>query len=118
MIDLVLNHSSDEHRWFQEAKKVKTIHIMITMCGVMGKKEFFRMIWAQCLEVQHGSGPELKQYYFHQFSVKQPDLNWENPKLRKEIYDMILWWMEKGAGGFRLDVIDQIAKRTRSENYK
>lgn len=54
--------------------------------------------------------PELKQYYFHQFSVKQPDLNWENPKLRKEIYDMILWWMEKGAGGFRLDVIDQIAK--------
>lgn len=56
MIDLVLNHSSDEHRWFQEAKKVKTIHIMITMCGVMGKKEFFRMIWAQCLEVRHGSG--------------------------------------------------------------
>ena len=54
--------------------------------------------------------PELKQYYFHQFSVKQPDLNWENPKVRREIYDMILWWMEKGVGGFRLDVIDQIAK--------
>src|SRR5699024_8600398 len=54
--------------------------------------------------------PELGQYYFHQFSVKQPDLNWENPKLRREIYDMILWWMDKGAGGFRLDVIDQIAK--------
>ena len=41
----------------------------------------------------------------HQFSVKQPDLNWENPKVRRELYDMILWWMEKGAGGFRLDVI-------------
>lgn len=54
--------------------------------------------------------PELKQYYFHQFSVKQPDLNWENPKVRREIYDMILWWMDKGVGGFRLDVIDQIAK--------
>lgn len=54
--------------------------------------------------------PELGQYYFHQFSVKQPDLNWENPKVRREIYDMILWWMDKGAGGFRLDVIDQIAK--------
>ena len=54
--------------------------------------------------------PELGQYYFHQFSVKQPDLNWENPKVRRELYDMILWWMEKGAGGFRLDVIDQIAK--------
>lgn len=54
--------------------------------------------------------PELGQYYFHQFSVKQPDLNWDNPKLRQEIYDMILWWMDKGVGGFRLDVIDQIAK--------
>lgn len=54
--------------------------------------------------------PELKQYYFHQFSVKQPDLNWENPKVRREIYDMILWWMDRGVGGFRLDVIDQIAK--------
>ena len=54
--------------------------------------------------------PELGQYYFHQFSVKQPDLNWENLKVRREIYDMILWWMDKGVGGFRLDVIDQIAK--------
>ena len=47
--------------------------------------------------------PEVQQYYFHQFSVKQPDLNWENPKLRKEIYDMINWWIQKGVGGFRLD---------------
>ena len=54
--------------------------------------------------------PELKQYYFHQFSVKQPDLNWDNLKVRREIYDMILWWMDRGVGGFRLDVIDQIAK--------
>ena len=54
--------------------------------------------------------PELSQYYFHQFSVKQPDLNWDNPKVRREIYDMILWWMALGVGGFRLDVIDQIAK--------
>ena len=54
--------------------------------------------------------PEVRQYYFHQFSVKQPDLNWENPKLRREIYDLINWWIQKGVGGFRLDVIDQIAK--------
>lgn len=54
--------------------------------------------------------PEIEQYYFHQFSVKQPDLNWENPKVRQEIYEMINWWMQKGVGGFRLDVIDQIAK--------
>lgn len=54
--------------------------------------------------------PEIEQYYFHQFSVKQPDLNWENPELRQKIYDMICWWMDKGVGGFRMDVIDQIAK--------
>lgn len=54
--------------------------------------------------------PEVGQYYFHQFSVKQPDLNWDNPKVRRELYDMILGWMKKGVGGFRLDVIDQIAK--------
>ena len=54
--------------------------------------------------------PEIGQYYFHQFLPEQPDLNWENPKVRRAIYDMILWWMDKGVGGFRLDVIDQIAK--------
>lgn len=54
--------------------------------------------------------PELGQYYFHQFSVKQPDLNWENEKVRQELYRMINWWLDKGAAGFRLDVIDQIAK--------
>ncbi len=58
-----------------------------------------------------GMGAELSQYYFHQFSVKQsPDLNWENEAVRREIYEMIRWWMEKGVGGFRFDVIDQIAK--------
>ena len=56
------------------------------------------------------SGETVGQYYFHQFAPQQPDLNWENPALRREIYDMILWWMEQGVEGFRLDVIDQIAK--------
>ncbi len=54
--------------------------------------------------------PEVEQYYFHQFAPQQPDLNWDNPALRREIYDMILWWMDQGVEGFRLDVIDQIAK--------
>jgi glucan 1,6-alpha-glucosidase len=54
--------------------------------------------------------PELGQYYFHQFSVKQPDLNWENPRVRQALYDMMNWWIQKGVGGFRFDVIDQIAK--------
>lgn len=111
IVDLVLNHSSDEHRWFQEAKKSKEnpYHdYYIWRDGEEGtppndmKSVFGGSMWEWV--------PELKQYYFHQFSVKQPDLNWENPKVRKEIYQMILWWMEKGVKGFRLDVIDQIAK--------
>ena len=111
IMDLVLNHTSDEHRWFLEAKKSKDnpYHdYYVWRDGVEGvypndmKATFGGPAWEWV--------PELQQYYFHQFSVKQPDLNWENPKVRREIYDMILWWMEKGAGGFRLDVIDQIAK--------
>lgn len=111
VMDLVLNHTSDEHRWFEEAKK--------------GRDNPYHdyYVWRDGVEdmppndmkaVFGGSAwewvPKLGQYYFHQFSVKQPDLNWENPQVRREIYDMILWWMDKGVGGFRLDVIDQIAK--------
>lgn len=111
IMDLVLNHSSDEHRWFQEAKKSKEnpYHdYYVWRDGKEGvppndmKAVFGGSAWEWV--------PELEQYYFHQFSVRQPDLNWDNPKVRREIYDMILWWMDKGAGGFRLDVIDQIAK--------
>ena len=111
ILDLVLNHSSDEHPWFLEAKKGK------------GNPYHDYYVWRDGVEGEYPNDmracfggpawewvPELGQYYFHQFSVKQPDLNWENPKLRREIYDMILWWMDKGVGGFRLDVIDQIAK--------
>lgn len=111
VMDLVLNHTSDEHRWFQEAKKSREnpYHdYYVWRDGVDGvfpndmKAVFGGPAWEWV--------PEVGQYYFHQFSVKQPDLNWENPQVRREIYDMILWWMEKGVGGFRLDVIDQIAK--------
>ena len=111
IMDLVLNHTSDEHRWFLEAKKSREnpYHdYYVWRDGAEGelpndmKASFGGPAWEWV--------PELKQYYFHQFSVKQPDLNWENPKVRREIYDMILWWMDKGVGGFRLDVIDQVAK--------
>lgn len=110
-MDLVLNHSSDEHRWFQEAKKSKDNPYHDYYVWRDGKEG----VYPNDMRSVFGGPawewvPELEQYYFHQFSVKQPDLNWENPKVRREIYDMILWWMEKGAGGFRLDVIDQIAK--------
>lgn len=111
IMDLVLNHSSDEHPWFLEAKKSKDnpYHdYYVWRDGREGtppnemKAIFGGSAWEWV--------PELQQYYFHQFSVKQPDLNWENKKLRQEIYDMINWWIDKGVGGFRLDVIDQIAK--------
>lgn len=111
IMDLVLNHSSDEHPWFIEARKSKDNPYHDYYVWRDGKEELPPNDMRACFG---GSAwewvPELSQYYFHQFSVKQPDLNWENPKLRREIYDMILWWMEKGVGGFRLDVIDQIAK--------
>ncbi|MDE5908633.1 MAG: alpha-glucosidase [Lachnospiraceae bacterium] len=111
IMDLVLNHSSDEHYWFREAKKSKENPYHDYYVWRDGKEgmppndmraAFGGSAWEWVSEVQ--------QYYFHQFSVKQPDLNWENPILRQEIYDMINWWTEKGVGGFRLDVIDQIAK--------
>lgn len=111
IMDLVLNHTSDEHRWFKEAKKGRDnpYHdYYVWRDGKEGvppndmKAAFGGAAWTWV--------PELSQYYFHQFSVKQPDLNWDNPKVRREIYDMILWWMALGVGGFRLDVIDQIAK--------
>lgn len=111
VMDLVLNHTSDEHIWFQEAKKSKDnpYHdYYVWRDGKEGKlpNDMRAVFGGPAWEWV----PQLGQYYFHQFSVKQPDLNWENPKVRREIYDMILWWMKKGVGGFRLDVIDQIAK--------
>lgn len=111
IMDLVLNHTSDEHPWFIEAKKGRDnpYHdYYVWVDGEEGK------VPNQLMACFGGSAwewvPELKQYYLHQFSVRQPDLNWENPKLRNEIYQMINWWIDKGVGGFRLDVIDLIGK--------
>ncbi len=111
LLDLVLNHTSDEHRWFLEAKKGKDnpYHDYYvwrdgeegTMPNDMGSV-FGGPAWEWV--------PELQQYYFHQFSRRQPDLNWDNPKVRAELYQMIIWWRQRGIGGFRMDVIDQVAK--------
>ncbi len=111
IMDLVLNHTSDEHPWFQEAKKGRDnpYHdYYVWRDGVEGVYPndlvscFSGPAWKWCEECQ--------QYYLHQFSVKQPDLNWDCDELRREIYDMINWWIEKGVGGFRLDVIDLVGK--------
>lgn len=111
MMDLVLNHSSDQHFWFLQA------------CSSRDNPYHDYYVWRDGTpdsppnDMQAAFGgsawtwvPQVGQYYFHQFAPQQPDLNWENPALRREIYDMILWWMEQGVEGFRLDVIDQIAK--------
>lgn len=111
IMDLVLNHSSDEHPWFIEAKKSKDNPYHDYYVWRDGEEGVLPNDMKSCFG---GSAwewvPELKQYYFHQFSKKQPDLNWENKKVREELYAMIRWWMDKGLGGFRLDVIDCIAK--------
>lgn len=112
LLDLVVNHTSDEHRWFRDAKASRASRF----------RDFY--IWRD--PAQDGGPPtDLKsvfggpawtfdaatgQYYLHQFSRRQPDLNWDNPELRAEIYRMMTWWQARGIAGFRMDVIDLIGK--------
>ena len=111
LMDLVLNHTSDQHRWFREACKGRDnpYHdYYIWRDGVPGalpndmRAAFGGPAWTYV--------PALGQYYFHQFAPQQPDLNWANPAVRQELYKMIRFWMDEGVAGFRLDVIDQVGK--------
>ena len=119
MMDLVLNHTSDEHRWFLEAKKSKDNPYHDYYVWRDGEEG----IYPNDMNSAFGGPawewvPELGQYYFHQFSVKQPDLNWENPKLRQKLYDMINWWLEKGLSGFRIDAIINIKKDLKFPDFE
>lgn len=111
ILDMVLNHSSDEHRWFTEAKKSRDNPYHDYYIWRDGKPD---MPPNEMLSAFGGSAwewvPELGQYYFHQFSVRQPDLNWENPAMRQELYKILRWWAARGVGGFRLDVVDHFGK--------
>lgn len=111
IMDLVLNHCSEQHIWFKEALKGKDNPYHDYFIWRDGEPDsppntmratFGGSAWTYV--------PELKQWYFHQFAVEQPDLNWENPAMRKELYESIRFWVKKGVVGFRLDVIDQIGK--------
>lgn len=111
IMDLVVNHTSDEHPWFIEARKSTDNpyrDYYIWRKGKEGqppndlKSNFGGSAWEYA--------PETGEYYLHFYSKKQPDLNWENPKLRQEIYDMMNWWLDQGIAGFRMDVIDLIGK--------
>ncbi|KQY29502.1 oligo-1,6-glucosidase [Caulobacter sp. Root487D2Y] len=116
IIDLVVNHSSDEHAWFVESRK--------------GRNNPYRdyYIWRAGRDASLGGGPpnnysaffggpawtfdqSTGQYYLHYFAAKQPDLNWENPKVREEVHDLMRFWLDKGVSGFRMDVIPFISKQ-------
>ena len=105
VMDLVVNHTSDEHRWFMESRKSKDNPY----------RDYY--IWKEPNNWGSCFGGSAWEYdketgmnYLHCFSKKQPDLNWENETVRKEVFDMMTWWCEKGVDGFRMDVISMISK--------
>ena len=112
VMDLVVNHTSDEHKWFMESRKSKDNPYRDYYIWREGKEDGSAPNnWGACF-----GGPawehdeETDMYYLHLFSKKQPDLNWENPKVREEVFDMMTWWCDKGIDGFRMDVISMISK--------
>ncbi|ADO76373.1 glycoside hydrolase family 13 protein [Halanaerobium praevalens] len=111
IMDLVLNHSSDEHHWFQKSRQSKDNPYRDYYIWRDGKNGGPPNNWQSFFG---GSAwkydQQTEQYYLHLFSEKQPDLNWENQELRAKIYEIINWWLEKGVDGFRLDVINLISK--------
>lgn len=114
VLDLVANHSSDEHFWFQEARKSRTNpyrNYYHWWDAEKGKPPFRRSFF----DVNNDAwkyDAQTNSYYLHYYSVKQPDLNWENPKVRQEMYDVMRFWFDKGIDGFRMDVIPFISKDT------
>ena len=116
VLDLVVNHTSDEHAWFVESRKSKDNEYSDYYIWKDPKEDgsepnnwgssFCGSAWEYC--------EERGQYYLHFYSKKQPDLNWENPQVRQEVYDLMKFWMEKGADGWRMDVIASISK---DQNY-
>jgi oligo-1,6-glucosidase len=111
VMDLVVNHSSDEHTWFQKSRTSKDNPYRDYYIWRDGKDGETPNNWASFFAPSAWKLDEKTgQYYLHLFSEKQPDLNWENPILRKEIYAMVNRWFDKGVDGFRMDVINCIAK--------
>lgn len=114
MMDLVVNHTSDEHNWFKEARSSKENPYRDYYIWKPGKDGKPPTNWGAAFGGSAWEYDETtEEYYLHLFSKKQPDLNWENPKLRQEIYKMMNFWLEKGVDGFRMDVINFISKDQR-----
>lgn len=111
IMDLVINHCSDKHEWFQKALAEPDGEYADYFYFRQGKdgnppSNYRSYFGGSCWEPVAGTD----KYYFHMFAKEQPDLNWENPKLRQELYQMINWWLEKGLAGFRIDAIINIKK--------
>ncbi len=119
VMDLVVNHCSDKHEWFQKALADPDGEYSEYFYFVKGKDGqppsnyrayFGGSAWEQV--------PGTDKYYLHMFAKEQPDLNWENEKVRKEIYDMVNWWLDKGLGGFRIDAIINIKKNLEFPSFE
>lgn len=110
VLDLVVNHTSDEHPWFKEARKSRNNPYYSYYHWWPVEKEHppYRPSYFEKSAWQYN--PRTRSWYLHYFSRKQPDLNWENPQVRQEIYDMMRFWFDKGIDGFRMDSIPLIAK--------
>ena len=111
VMDLVVNHTSDEHPWFIEARKsrdnpYRDYYIWRPARDGREPNNWQSFFSGSAWQYDAPTG----EYYLHLFSRKQPDLNWENPRVRAEIYDMMHWWLKKGVDGFRMDVINMISK--------
>ncbi|MCJ2159637.1 glycoside hydrolase family 13 protein [Leuconostoc mesenteroides] len=111
MMDLVVNHTSDEHQWFKESRKNKdnpyrNYYIWRDPVDGHEPNNWLSDFGGSAWEFDNNT----QQYYLHLFSKKQPDLNWDNPDLRQDIYDTMKWWLDQGVDGFRMDVINLISK--------
>ena len=106
ILDLVVNHTSDQHVWFQEAKKSADNPYHDYYIWRKEPNDLMSNFGGSAWEYV----PEVDQYYLHFYSRQQPDLNWKNPRMRQDIYKMMNFWIHEGIGGFRMDVIDLIGK--------
>ena len=117
IMDLVVNHSSDEHHWFEQAKQSKDNPYHDYYIWKDGTPNTIPNNWQSVFNgsVWEWNAP-TEEYYLHYYTKKQPDLNWENPAVRKEVYAIIDFWLAKGVDGFRMDVISLISKRLAFED--
>ncbi|HLO17419.1 MAG TPA: alpha-glucosidase, partial [Anaerolineales bacterium] len=111
VMDLVVNHTSDEHAWFKESRKSKDNPYRNFYVWRPGKNGAEPNNWVSFFSGSAWQYDEpTDEYYLHLFTRQQPDLNWENPQVRDEVYKMMDWWLQKGIDGFRMDVINLISK--------